>query len=139
MRYKGTIVFIFEDDDQALDFGQKFHVGMKDNWPEDRYDLGDYPFDTFKITGVHIEGKRATLKLNFHAQDNQAGRPIEEFDNLVIEDFDALAGIDVPGEWRIESAVAEVSPQGGRKRRTKRRRYHKKSVLKTVKHSRSPR
>lgn len=129
--FRGKLTFGFDKQEDVDKFVQHFHVGKegsKSDWPED-YELGDYPFDTFKITDLKTSGMEIELSFDF-TSENVGGMPRERFVEAIKEDFDSLAGIDTP-EWYITRAVATPSQEGARRRRRRTTRKRKTASRKT--------
>jgi hypothetical protein len=130
--FRGKIVFEFDTAEEANDFVQFLHVGKEGRTPDDwpiKYDFGDYPFDTFKITDLKTSGTDVELSLDF-TRENTTGMPTAGFVEATKEDFDTLAGIDTD-HWSIVSAVAEQSQQGARRRRRRKTQKRKSASRKT--------
>lgn len=117
--FRGMLKFVFDNLQGAEDFNRYFQVGKEGDmseWPE-KFNLGDFTFNTFKITDVRVEGDTATLKFDFTTENT--GMPLGEFVEAVKEDFLTAEGIDTP-EFFISKARASEVVAGGRKRKTRR-------------------
>lgn len=126
-RFRGMLTFVFDEEDDSAEFIQDFHegtAGQASDWPQ-KFNLGDVPFDSFKVTNVKINGNTATLKFEF-TRENTSNLPHSEFVSAVKEDFESLEGVDT-AEWYIENASASVLVDGGRRRKTRRAKHVRKT------------
>lgn len=117
--FRGMLKFVFNTQQDAAGFNQYFQNGMEgqmSDWPE-KFNLGDFTFNTFKVTDVQVDGDTAILKFDFTTENTDM--PPGEFVEAVKEDFLSVEGIDTP-EFFISKARASEIVAGGRKRRTRR-------------------
>ena len=116
VKFRGVLKFVFNTQAGAEELPQHFQIGMegqRSDWPN-KYDLGDLPFDTFKITDLKIRGDNVRLRLEFKVE-NENNMPHGEFVDAVKDDFDSLAGVDT-ADFYIDNAVASEIIEGGRRR-----------------------
>lgn len=131
--FKGTITFEFDSDDSKDTFLQSFNEGKEGSAPSDwprKYDLGDYPFDRFKVTSVKVRGKTVELSLDVEVE-NATHLEQDRFVASVKEGFQLLEDLGPSDrEWVITQSKA-VTLQGGRKRRRYTRRRKSRKTRKT--------